>query len=175
MGIFWNRKKNDYWQPQRWKVVIQAIRMEFVPIYPLTKTHGNGHYLWKHKLLRRLKVQILNWSIPWPIPWPIQQNQPEIGRFRISRLGKSARDSLSGGKVPENNKIWLSVKEEQSGRTVDWQFMIQLNLYETDLLFRYLSHHLTWHCLLIYGFSQFLFVVIIKLICTDMKIKTKTI
>ena len=23
---------------------------------------------------------------------------------------------------------------------------IQLNLHETDLLFRYLSHHLTWHC-----------------------------
>ena len=29
----------------------------------------------------------------------------------------------------------------------------QLNLHETDLLFRYLSHHLTWHCLLIYEFS----------------------
>ena len=24
--------------------------------------------------------------------------------------------------------------------------IIQLNLHETDLLFRYLSHHLTWHC-----------------------------
>ena len=24
--------------------------------------------------------------------------------------------------------------------------MLQLNLHETDLLFRYLSHHLTWHC-----------------------------
>ena len=24
--------------------------------------------------------------------------------------------------------------------------MIQLNLHETDLLFQYLSHHLTWHC-----------------------------
>ena len=23
---------------------------------------------------------------------------------------------------------------------------VQLNLHETDLLFRYLSHHLTWHC-----------------------------
>ena len=23
---------------------------------------------------------------------------------------------------------------------------IQLNLHETDLLFRYLSHHLTWQC-----------------------------
>ena len=23
---------------------------------------------------------------------------------------------------------------------------LQLNLHETDLLFRYLSHHLTWHC-----------------------------
>ena len=29
---------------------------------------------------------------------------------------------------------------------------VQLNLHETDLLFGYLSHHLTWHCLLIYGF-----------------------
>ena len=29
---------------------------------------------------------------------------------------------------------------------------VQLNLHETDLLFQYLSHHLTWHCLLIYGF-----------------------
>ena len=28
--------------------------------------------------------------------------------------------------------------------------MLQLNLYETDLLFRYLSHHLTWHCSSIY-------------------------
>ena len=27
---------------------------------------------------------------------------------------------------------------------------IQLNLYETDLLFRYLSHDLTWHCSSIY-------------------------
>ena len=56
---------------------------------------------------------------------------------------------------------------------------VQLNLQETDLSFRYLSHHLTWHCLLIYGFppffSQFLFAVIIKLFCTDMKIKTKTL
>ena len=25
-------------------------------------------------------------------------------------------------------------------------FLIQLNLHETDLLFRYLRHHLTWHC-----------------------------
>ena len=25
-------------------------------------------------------------------------------------------------------------------------FSIQHNLHETDLLFRYLSHHLTWHC-----------------------------
>ena len=24
--------------------------------------------------------------------------------------------------------------------------LVQLNLHETDLLFRYLSHHLTWHC-----------------------------
>ena len=24
--------------------------------------------------------------------------------------------------------------------------LFQLNLHETDLLFRYLSHHLTWHC-----------------------------
>ena len=23
---------------------------------------------------------------------------------------------------------------------------VQLNLHETDLSFRYLSHHLTWHC-----------------------------
>ena len=52
---------------------------------------------------------------------------------------------------------------------------VQLNLHETDLLFRYLSHHLTWHCLLISVFSPFLFVAIIKLFCTDMKIKTKTI
>ena len=27
--------------------------------------------------------------------------------------------------------------------------LLHLNLHETDLLFRYLSHHLTWHCLLI--------------------------
>ena len=37
---------------------------------------------------------------------------------------------------------------------------------ETDQIFRYLSHHLTWHCLLIYGFSQFLTV----LVCCDHKI-----
>ena len=30
--------------------------------------------------------------------------------------------------------------------------LLQLNLHETNLLFRYLSHHLTWHCLLIYSF-----------------------
>ena len=54
--------------------------------------------------------------------------------------------------------------------------ILQLNLHVTDLLFPYLSHHLTWHCLLICDFSpvsQFLFVVIIKLFCTDMKIKNK--
>ena len=33
---------------------------------------------------------------------------------------------------------------------------LQLNLHETDLLFRYLSHHVTWHCLLIYVFPTFL-------------------
>ena len=27
---------------------------------------------------------------------------------------------------------------------------VQLNLHETDLLFQYLSHHLTWHCSSIY-------------------------
>ena len=51
-------------------------------------------------------------------------------------------------------------------------FTVQLNHYETDLLFRYLSQNLTWHCLLVYGF---LFVTIKKLFCTGMKIKTKTI
>ena len=45
-------------------------------------------------------------------------------------------------------------------------FKVQLNLHETDLLFRYLSHHLTWHCLLIYCFSPFLPV----LVCCDHKI-----
>ena len=30
-------------------------------------------------------------------------------------------------------------------------YFIQLNLHETDLFFRYLSHHLTWHFLLISG------------------------
>ena len=43
---------------------------------------------------------------------------------------------------------------------------VQLNLHETDLLFRYLSHHLTWHCLLIYGFPPFFPV----LVCCDHKI-----
>ena len=33
---------------------------------------------------------------------------------------------------------------------------VQLNLHETDLLLRYLSHYLTLHCLLIYVFSLFL-------------------
>ena len=27
-----------------------------------------------------------------------------------------------------------------------YRYFVQLNLHETDLLFRYLSHHLTWHC-----------------------------
>ena len=40
---------------------------------------------------------------------------------------------------------------------------LQLNLHETDLLFRYLSHHLTWHCLLISGFFP-------VLVCCDHKI-----
>ena len=30
--------------------------------------------------------------------------------------------------------------------------LIQLNLHETNLLYQYLSHHLTWHCLWISGF-----------------------
>ena len=38
---------------------------------------------------------------------------------------------------------------------------VQLNLHETNLLFWYLSHHLTWHCLLISGFSPILVFVLI--------------
>ena len=30
------------------------------------------------------------------------------------------------------------------------KYSVQLNLHKTDLLFRYLSHHLTWHCSSIY-------------------------
>ena len=57
---------------------------------------------------------------------------------------------------------------------------VQLNLHETDLLFQYLSHYLTYIALFadlwfLPRFYQFLFVAIIKLFCTDMKIKTKTI
>ena len=33
--------------------------------------------------------------------------------------------------------------------------IIQLNLHETDLLFQYLSHHLTQYCLLIFGFPRY--------------------
>ena len=40
---------------------------------------------------------------------------------------------------------------------------LQLNLHETDLLFWYLSHHLTWHCLLISVFIP-------VLVCCDHKI-----
>ena len=76
--------------------------------------------------------------------------------------------------------FWPSVQDApffmQNMFVYNWS--VQLNLHETKLLFRYLSHHLTWHCLLIYVFPrfyQFLFVAIIKLFCTDMKIKTKTI
>ena len=41
--------------------------------------------------------------------------------------------------------------------------LIQLNLHEIDLSYRYLSHHLTWHCLLISGFLP-------VLVCCDHKI-----
>ena len=41
--------------------------------------------------------------------------------------------------------------------------LIQVNLHETNLLYRYLSHHLTWHCLIISGFSP-------VLVCCDHKI-----
>ena len=44
---------------------------------------------------------------------------------------------------------------------------VQLNLHKTDLLFRYLSHHLTWHCSSIYEdlhrFTQICPYMIIKL------------
>ena len=68
---------------------------------------------------------------------------------------------------PINPKYWFCQIYKQ----------LQLNLHETDLLSRYLSHHFTWHCLLIYGFPQFyqfLFVEIIKLLCTDIYKKKPT-
>ena len=46
--------------------------------------------------------------------------------------------------------------------------ILQLNLHVTDLLFPYLSHHLTLHCLLIYGFSPPPFFPV--LVCRDHKI-----
>ena len=39
-----------------------------------------------------------------------------------------------------------------TGNWTYWNFLFQLNLYQTDPLFQYLSHHLTCHCLLNYGF-----------------------
>ena len=43
-------------------------------------------------------------------------------------------------------------------------FFVQLNLHETDLLFRYLSHDLTWHCYSIYEnlhrYEQIFFAVV---------------
>ena len=44
-------------------------------------------------------------------------------------------------------KMWTKKSWKHSGSS------LQLNLHETDLSFQFLSHHLTWHCLLIYGFS----------------------
>ena len=41
-------------------------------------------------------------------------------------------------------------------------FTVQLNHYETDLLFRYLSHHLTWHYFWVFpGFPSFCFKIVL--------------
>ena len=59
-------------------------------------------------------------------------------------------------KVFKSNFIFLDSSVDSFLTLIRMNFnasTVQLNLHETDLLFRYLSHHLTWHCLLIYGFS----------------------
>ena len=58
------------------------------------------------------------------------------------------------------------VKFPSCGATRKSNELVQLNLHETNLSFQYLSHHLTWHCLLISVFPQFLPV----LACCDHKI-----
>ena len=84
-----------------------------------------------------------------------------LAMWLISRkqAGKDPPAALTPDMVPPT----MRPKGQDAVSTLD----LQLNLHETDLLFRNLSHHLTWHCLLIYGFFprfyQFLRVEIIKL------------
>ena len=67
---------------------------------------------------------------------------------------------------PPESKLAKRTSVQWCVLPVSFPVAVQLNLHETDLLFWYLSHHLTWHCLLIYGFSPCLPV----LVCCDHKI-----
>ena len=52
-------------------------------------------------------------------------------------------------------KVFFTIRPlALAGKTLEFQnlFSYSLIFHETDLLFRYLSHHLSWHCLLISGF-----------------------
>ena len=83
-------------------------------------------------------------------------------------------DNLFKDDITDATRMWQCFFLADSGKRPFFNY-VQLYLHETDLLFRYLSHHLTWYLWFSLHFSQFLFVVIIKLFFTDMKIKTKTI
>ena len=71
-----------------------------------------------------------------------------LAMWLISRkqAGKDPPAALTPDMVPPT----MRPKGQDAVSTLD----LQLNLHETDLLFRNLSHHLTWHCLLIPGFPR---------------------
>ena len=70
--------------------------------------------------------------------------------FSVKETGKSRSE---GRKVATEHlkAMELEMKEAEEvnfKKNCDFFFIkqLQLNLHETDLLFRYLSHHLTWQC-----------------------------
>ena len=85
-----------------------------------------------------------------------------LPQFNMSKNGKEGSQKLAN-----SIKIWKSMKAFG-----EYSLISMRPIYYFDT-WAIIWHG--WHCLLISGFSLFLFVVIIKLFCTDMKIKTKTI
>ena len=111
------------------------------------------------------KTSWWNWKSKSPLTWCSIRLQV----FFVTLLCESAYilSSVTEQKLKGTKSITIS--ELHIGYDV-WNIVrkngrkiVQLNHHETDQLFWYLSHHLTWHCLLISGF-------LLVLDCCDHKI-----
>ena len=95
---------------------------------------------------------------------PRQPLPPPRGRYPLTLRSPSRPTPTSGPcspTRPPSTRAWRVLQPK-----VIYFKRVQLNLHETDLLFWYLSHHFTWHCLLIYGFSP----IFPSFVCCDHKI-----